>query len=506
VKNSSEYGKTRYKIKKARIAIIAELRNSSNFEKAHNLEIVNTALEEMAGIADSSNGEPPTSIQGIDTIQGWVDFVSERNFEVIREENDTQEAQTNVSIWERICTNSQHVRESTRFPVHMFKKLFLLVKESLGHAGKRGRQSKLVPVDQLFLTLCYLAQYPQKNTAPSGLYGIHYSTLIKIVHRTVHAIAPVLKNKFIRPIPLSVQRMYGWTFPDYPSVTAICDSTLIHTHKPTDPVLSADSYSGKHRANGYKVQTINACNGIAMHVTDPIGARKHDLTIFRENVTAAIFSETRLVAGKPEEMMYSCMFDLGYMGVDQILPAALPVRRRPHMELTDQEKDFNAHLSSHRIVIENFYGRLKNYWKILGFEYRGDIEFLKDIVFVCVSLTNVLIMAYPLRASRESGNPISCISDGPEWYRACSFLGIEDDPVVSIPRAIPAISHSQQNRRTRRQRRPASDPTPCPSILSRALPSVEQHLRASHGLDSLVDALAMVDGNNPQAHFDQQLE
>ena len=89
-----------------------------------------------------------------------------------------------------------------------------------------------------------------------------------------------------------------------------------------------------------------------MRVTEPIGARKHDLTIFRENIQAAIFSETLVVDGKPRESMYSCMFDLSYLGVDRLLPSVLQVKRRAHTEPTVEERDFNANLGSHRILIE----------------------------------------------------------------------------------------------------------------------------------------------------------
>ena len=190
------------------------------------------------------------------------------------------------------------------------------------------------------------------------------------------------------------------------------------------------------------------------------------------------------------------MFDLGYLGVDQLLPAVLPVRRRPHMDLTEDERNFNLHLGTHRIIIENFYGRLKSYWKILGDEYRGDIGFLKDVVVVCVALTNILIMAYPLRREREFDNPISFISDGQEWANACSFHGLEDAPhpqIIRIPPALhrpdPIQQPQHQPYRRQRQRRRVSDPIFRPTPDENALPAPQPQAYVSQGLDYLLSAL-----------------
>jgi hypothetical protein len=367
------------------------------------------------------------ALHGEDSLNEWFEFVTERNTTPC-DESSSPVTEGNKSVWERVRVNPDRVKSSTRFPTDMFLKLYSIIEESLGHKGKQGRQSKLSKIDMFFMTLSYLAHYPEAENAPTSLFGIQYNTFMNIVSRTINSIAPILKAKFIRRIPLSVQHTYGWTFPDYPSVSALCDATLIPTKKPTNRTLQRDTYSGKHKKNGFKIQTINACNGVVMDVTEPFGGRRHDFSIFQENFSGSIFSELRNVNGRIRETMYSCMFDLGYIGANRLMNnPTIPIRALPRQRLSVQEEEFNQHLGTHRVIIENYYGRLKNYWKILGLGYRGSKELLKNIVYVCIALTNILVIAHPLRKSRESGDPLTHITSGIEWINTCALLDIRDD-------------------------------------------------------------------------------
>ena len=65
--------------------------------------------------------------------------------------------------------------------------------------------------------------------------------------------------------------------------------------------------------------------------------------------------------------------------------------------LTEAQRAFNDTVEGERVIVENYFGRLKGVWQILRGPYRGDLKMLPVIARVCVALTNLLLHDAPLR-------------------------------------------------------------------------------------------------------------
>jgi transposase len=91
------------------------------------------------------------------------------------------------------------------------------------------------------------------------------------------------------------------------------------------------------------------------------------------------------------------MVDSGYQGLQHIVPCVLPYKKRANRPLTAQEKQHNRRLSRRRVLVENYYGRLKRRYRIMTDKYRGERGAYPAYFKLCVALTNFHIMKHPLR-------------------------------------------------------------------------------------------------------------
>lgn len=76
------------------------------------------------------------------------------------------------------------------------------------------------------------------------------------------------------------------------------------------------------------------------------------------------------------------------------------------MNLTPQESELNALISSKRVIIENFFGRLKKKFSIMSDKYRNEREAYDSFFKICCSLVNFDI--------KECGNCIR--AENGEYY------------------------------------------------------------------------------------------
>ena len=233
-------------------------------------------------------------------------------------------------------------------------------------------------------------------------------------------------------IPYSVQKIHGWTFDDFPGVMGIVDTSFLQVCK--KKVGQGQYYSGKHKRHGVKIQTINACNGVVMEVSQLIPASVHDITIFRRSGAVALFQQTRWVNRRCEHVGHEGLFDGGYQGLAREMAAIIPARRRPNKDLTEEESEHNRRIAHRRIVIENYYARLKGYWGVLSGRYRGDLSDYNTVVRLCVALTNILVMRYPLRRDERFTDEADVLGEvdaetaaGSGWAEANEIFDIGTD-------------------------------------------------------------------------------
>ena len=100
---------------------------------------------------------------------------------------------------------------------------------------------------------------------------------------------------------------------------------------------------------------------------------------------------------------WAILADKGYIGVGTQIRIITPFKGN---NITPEELQFNKKVGADRVIIENFYGRLKLYWSIIRNKYKGSHSNYDTVFEICAGLTNFLLKYSPLRSE-----------DG-EYYRA----------------------------------------------------------------------------------------
>ena len=94
--------------------------------------------------------------------------------------------------------------------------------------------------------------------------------------------------------------------------------------------------------------------------------------------------------------------DSGCQGVqlNEYPEIVVPFKHKPKTPLTPEQEEYNRKLSSDRLIVENYFGRLKAYFKILAQPYRGSVNSLRAIIRTAFALTNSRIRSDPYVPTR----------------------------------------------------------------------------------------------------------
>jgi len=96
-------------------------------------------------------------------------------------------------------------------------------------------------------------------------------------------------------------------------------------------------------------------------------------------------------------MEWRILADKGYQGAAEHVRVIHPKKKPANGELTIVEKEFNRKLSSDRIIVENYFGRMCGLWGILSHKYKWNEANYDKWFATCLSLTNFHVKYNPLR-------------------------------------------------------------------------------------------------------------
>ncbi|RHY96587.1 hypothetical protein DYB37_013965 [Aphanomyces astaci] len=151
-------------------------------------------------------------------------------------------------------------------------------------------------------------------------------------------------------------------------------------------------------------------NGFAINCKKFYKGSVSDKTIFHENINSHLASlakrtgETTLEDSEPGMEQWAVLADKGYQGIQHNVRAVLPLKKPIGGILTFAEQAKNDRIASDRVIVENYFGRLKTLWATCSDTYRWSRKSY-DIVFqACLALTNVHVRLHPLRAEDGDSN------------------------------------------------------------------------------------------------------
>jgi hypothetical protein len=213
------------------------------------------------------------------------------------------------------------------------------------------------PILGLFKSVVVTLTYLRRNRVQAEIgesFGVSQST----ISRAIKAITPMLDKAL---------RLFVPTADELDDTTQyVVDGTLL-------PCWSWASYpqlySGKHKTTGMNVQVAATLGGRLAWISDPIDGSRHDSHCLAE---AAVL--TGMDAG-------NWMGDKGYVGNNMLTP----IKKPPHRDLLDWEKEFNTQVNKIRWIIEQVIAHLKT-WRILHTDYRRPIDTFPTTISAVIAL------------------------------------------------------------------------------------------------------------------------
>jgi DDE superfamily endonuclease len=207
-----------------------------------------------------------------------------------------------------------------------------------------GRPKALTLIEGLRLSLCRL----RRNATYQDLhedYGIANSTAWGYHQQMVTFLADAL----------------GTSHEDLPALLdgKIClvDGTLVPTFNWR---YRKDLLSGKHRRHGVNLQVFVDVHGRLIAVSPANPGSWHDIHCLREAGWVDLLKK-----------IDNAVADTGYIGEPDALTT--PIKKKPKIDLTVKQKEFNTVFARIRVAVEWAIGHLKN-WRILATRYRSELH------------------------------------------------------------------------------------------------------------------------------------
>jgi hypothetical protein len=213
------------------------------------------------------------------------------------------------------------------------------------------------PMLGLFKSVVVSLTYLRRNHVQHELaeyYGVSQSS----ISRAITAVTPLLA-RVLRPFTPTAEELPR-------DEQMIVDGTLVTCWSWDN---QRELYSGKHHTTGLNLQVVCDLTGRLRWISDPGEGCRHD--------TAALRASGVLDGIEPQ----SWIGDKGYIGLDMITP----IRKPPHRDLLDWEREFNTAVNGIRWKIEQTIAHLKT-WRILHTDYRRPLYTFTDTMSAVIGL------------------------------------------------------------------------------------------------------------------------
>ena len=171
-------------------------------------------------------------------------------------------------------------------------------------------------------------------------------------------------------------------------------------------------FSGKHKAYGIKTEIAVGPDGKARFVGAGYPGSFHNMKIFCSHLSqhlnclrkdhADITDFDDLTLDNPDECyMWAAMMDRGYKGACQYGRFLSPKKKSARTELDANDLFRNNKLEQDRVIVENYFGRMKQLWGQMEKTFCLRNLLYPPIMKLAAALTNFYITMMPLR--KEDG-------------------------------------------------------------------------------------------------------
>ncbi|ETV77330.1 hypothetical protein H257_08776 [Aphanomyces astaci] len=183
----------------------------------------------------------------------------------------------------------------------------------------------------------------------------------------------------------------GQKFVHYPYALYATDVKFQPSHRPSGRFGEQKHYfSGKHKLYGLKIEASVSPDGRLVDMSPHVPGSVADLTLIRNRLD----EHQRFLSKEASKSMIN---DKGYIGLAASLRAIHPKKKPTGGALDRHDLDRNKEVSSDRVIVENFFGRVSMLWKVSYATFVWGEKLYDDIQRLTFSLTNLHASLLPLR-------------------------------------------------------------------------------------------------------------
>ena len=261
---------------------------------------------------------------------------------------------------------SNYIKDLTGLTEAQFSEIFDVCKGTINYDGPGRRYSDLKC--RLLMYITWLTSgWTVKELAM--FFHISRSAMQRTLNYMMSGTVEALKAQYL-PATKDCITLKN-SFEHFPAAIGAVDASLILVQKPKDRETRDCVYSGKHHLHGKKVQVVVSSDSLAIHFTKAFDGRRHDSAIFRESGLAEFLEKRRKGGFGLRKAHPPLLADSSYIGLMDVYEELLvSKKRKPGTGLSKGDAEWNKKLHSDRIIVENYFGRLKCYFGILSRPYR----------------------------------------------------------------------------------------------------------------------------------------
>ncbi|KAF0774831.1 hypothetical protein AaE_001469 [Aphanomyces astaci] len=206
-------------------------------------------------------------------------------------------------------------------------------------------------------------------------FGLKAPTLEKLVVKVVGVCSKLLYACFVSLPRMTTLRSKDKVFTHYPYALYATDVKFQPAHRPSGRFGEQKHYfSGKHKLYGFKIEASVSPEGLLVDMSPHEPGLVSDLTMFRSRLdqhTQALakddYDDTINDNGelfREHPTSWAVLVDKGYIGLAASARAIHPKKKPVSGTLDRFDMDRNKEVSSDRVVVENFFGRVCSLWKV----------------------------------------------------------------------------------------------------------------------------------------------
>jgi len=341
----------------------------------------------------------------VDLMSEFVTLAAQRRellqtvIDVVQPEDENQsDVEEEDSIYQQLIASGRF-SEILHFTPDEFDELFQAVDAEYGLRIARGAKPKHSMRGSLVVYLLLLTTRNKLRTL-SFIASVAESTLQGMLRRARESLFAVLQRRWERAArsPAYLPKQPLGSPPFLRNVGLIVDSVPVQIGRPK--ALSFEEakafWSAKHKmyAMKYEVSIRSTPPYIAVFVFGGKPGAQHDFDFYKEHSKdLEAYLVQRAATGT---VRWDLLADSGYLGTANHVYNRICPKKAP---ATVAERTRNRDISNLRYRVEQYFGKVKNFFPAIAFRYGLGLEGIDSDVKNCLWLTNELILSHGLELS-----------------------------------------------------------------------------------------------------------